>query len=192
MSHARPRLLFAIDNLRQRTIGVHYTAAVHAKGRAPGEIVAPTSGEYGYYRVTDPGHWVFADTGLGEGDEFGREDSIVGVECDGGDIEFSQGRPRFTGCDGISPHYRILAIADAVDTGLNRDLGIDRERFCSTVAINETEFKGTVFTAATMEWAHGLYRDGGTVAKITRNVLDRLAGPPVAPPASQGLSRSHE
>ena len=43
------------------------------------------------------------------------------------------------------------------------------------VAINETEFEGTVFNAATIEWAHGLYRDESVVAGITRNVLDRLA-----------------
>lgn len=29
-------------------------------------------------------------------------------------------------------------------------------------------------SAATIEWAHGLYRNGGHVARITRNVLDRL------------------
>lgn len=43
-----------------------------------------------------------------------------------------------------------------------------------TVAINETEFEGTVFNAATIEWGHGLYRDDSHVARITRNVLDRL------------------
>ena len=42
------------------------------------------------------------------------------------------------------------------------------------VAINETEFKGTVFNAATIEWGHGLYRDNSPVAQITRNVLNRL------------------
>ena len=124
--------------------------------------------------MTDPDHWAFDGTGLQEGAEFGRADSIVGVECDGGDIEFRNGRPHFTGLDGISPHYRIIAIADAADAGLNTDLGIRKDRFYSTVAVNETQFDGTVFTAATIEWAHGLYRDSGAVARITRNVLDRL------------------
>ncbi len=166
--------LCAIDNLRQRTIGVSYTACVNAKSSVPGQVVAPTSGEYGFFRVTDPDHWAFDGTGLQEGAEFGRADSIVGVECDGGDIEFRNGRPHFTGLDGISPHYRIIAIADAADAGLNTDLGIRKDRFYSTVAVNETQFDGTVFTAATIEWAHGLYRDSGAVARITRNVLDRL------------------
>ena len=166
--------LCAIDRLRQRTIGVSYTACVNAKSNIPGEFVAPTSGEYGFFRATEPDHWAFAGTGLGQGDEFGRADSIVGVECDGGDLEFIGGKPRFTGLDGISPQYRIIALADAADAGLNRELGIRQDQFYSTVAVNETEFKGTVFTAATIEWAHGLYRNGGPVAQITRNVLDRL------------------
>jgi len=166
--------LCAIDNLRQRTIGVYYTAGVNTKTGEPGVFLAPTSGEYGFFRVTEPGHWAFEGTGLGAGDEFGREDSIVGVECDGGDIEFAGGKPRFTGSDGISPHYRIIAIADAAGGRLNEEMGIRHENFYCTVAVNETEFPGTVFTAATIEWCHGLYRDGSAVSRITRNVLDRL------------------
>lgn len=171
----RTSFLCALDNLRQRTIGVHYTSSVNGKSSVPGEYIAPVTGEYGFYRVTDPNHWVFAGTGLAQGDEFGREDSIVGVECDGGDIEFVDGRPRFTGQDGISQHYQILAIGDTEDADLNNQLGIIQDRFYATVAINETQFKGTIFTAATIEWAHGLYRDKeNVVSRITRNVLDRL------------------
>jgi hypothetical protein len=44
-----------------------------------------------------------------------------------------------------------------------------------TVAINESQFAGTIFNAATIEWGHGLYRDNAPVAQITRNVLNRLA-----------------
>ena len=167
--------LCAIENLRQRTIGVSYTACVNAKGRNPGEIVASTEGEYGFFRVVEPDHWVFSGTGLRQGDEFGRADSIVGVECDGGDIEFVDGKPRFTGRDGISTHYNILAIGDAAGGPLNEDMRIQRDNFYCTMAANETEFKGTVFTAATMEWAHGLYRDNSPVTQITRNVLNRLS-----------------
>ncbi len=169
-------ILCAIDNLRQRTIGVTYTASVNGKTGTPGEFIAPTTGEYGFYRVTDADHWAFKGTGLRQGDEFGREDSIVGVECDGGDIEHVDDRPIFTGFDGISPHYKIIALADAEDAGLNQILGIEQDRYYSTVAINETEFKGTVFTAATIEWSHGLYRNRGAVSQITRNVLNRLGG----------------
>jgi len=171
----RTSFLCAIDNLRQRTIGVSYTACVHAKSRVPGKYIAPTSEEYGFFSVTEPEHWAFDGTGLRQGDEFGRADSIVGVECDGGDIEFLGGKPYFTGSDGISRHYNIIAIGNAAGGILNEDLGIHKDRFYCTVAVNETEFKGTVFTAATIEWAHGLYRDRCPVSQITRNVLNRLS-----------------
>lgn len=42
------------------------------------------------------------------------------------------------------------------------------------VATIETEFKGTVFNAATIEWGRGLYRDKSPVTQVRRNVLDRL------------------
>jgi hypothetical protein len=168
-----------IDNLRQNTIGLNYTSMVNCKTATPGKYLAATSGEFGFFRVTEPGHWIFAGTGLKQGGEFGREDSIVGVETDAGDIEFVDGKPRYTGKDGISPQYRILALADAADAGIIprewlRSKPVGEADAYGTVAINETEFKGTVFNAATIEWGHGLYRDGGVVAQITRNVLNRL------------------
>ena len=170
----RTSFLIAIDQLRQRTIGVHYTSMVDVQDQVTGEHIAPTSTGYGGLRVVEPCHWAFDGTGLEAGASFGFDDSIVGVECDGGDVVFRDGKPCFTGADGISPHYRIVAIGDAVGGRLNRELGIHRDAFYCTVAVNETEFKGTVFTAATMEWGHGLYRDDSAVARITRNVLDRL------------------
>jgi len=167
--------LCSIDNLRQKTIGVYYTSSVNSKTAVPGVFLAPTTEEYGFFRVAQAGHWAFQGTNLLAGDEFGRADSIVGVECDAGDIVLRDGKPYFTGSDGISPHYKILAIADAAGGQLNVDLGIKHDKFYCTMAINENEFKGTVFTAATMEWGHGLYRDSSPLAQITRNVLDRLS-----------------
>ena len=167
------------DDLRQRTIGVYYTSFVNAKTDVPNVFMAPTTDDWGYYRVTEPDHWIYAGTGLKTGDEFGREDSIVGVEADAADLVLVNGRPKYTGRDGVSPEYRILALADCMieDARFLTRGGTQtgRARCYGTVAINETEFKGTVFNAATIEWGHGLYRDGGIVAQITRNVLNRLA-----------------
>lgn len=166
--------LCAIDNLRQRTIGVSYTCCVNGKTKTPGVFEAPTSGEFGFFRATDAAHWAFTGTGLQHGDEFGRADSIVGVECDGGDVTFENDLPRFTGSDGVSPHYRIIALADAAGGFLNQDLGLTHDRYYCTMTVNETEHAGNVFVAPTIEWAHGLYRDHSPVAQITRNVLDRF------------------
>jgi hypothetical protein len=179
----RPETSFLqyIDKLRQRTIGLSYTSFVHAKTTVPGVFLAPTTDEFGYYRVVEPGHWAFAGTGLKPGDEFGREDSIVGVEADAADLEYVNGKPRYTGRDGVSTHYRILAIADAGVDGTLAKQGVKLREpkgeaaAYATIAVNETEFPGTIFNAATIEWGHGLYRDNSVVAQITRNVLNRLA-----------------
>ena len=171
-----------IDQLRQRTIGVNYTSFVNAKTDEPNVFLAPTTGEFGFYRVVRPEHWVFDGTGLQEGDELGREDSIVGVEADGADLEWVDGRPVYSGRDGVSTRFQILAIADTADNNFlrsnkppRRDADGEANAY-ATVAINETEFPGTIFNAATIEWGHGLYRDDSAVAAITRNVLNRLGG----------------
>lgn len=176
--HPETSFLNFMDDLRQRTIGVFYTSFVHTKTADPNVFLAPTTEDWGYYRVTRPDHWMYEGTGLKEGDAFGREDSIVGVEADAADITFIDGRPVYTGVDGVSPEYKILALADCIAPNaqhLTREgKGSGIVRCYGTVAINETEFKGTVFNAATIEWGHGLYREGVVVAQITRNVLNRL------------------
>lgn len=179
----RPETSFLnlIDNQRQKTIGLSYTSFVNAKTDVPGVFQAPTTGEFGFYRVVDPDHWALAGTGLQEGDELGRKDSIVGVEADAADLEFVDGRPQYTGSDGVSTQFHILAIGDAASGGLLEKVGlrlrdpVGEADAYATIAINETEFPGTIFNAATIEWGHGLYRDDSPVAVITRNVLNRLA-----------------
>jgi hypothetical protein len=104
----------------------------------------------------------------------------VGVEADAADLEWVDGKPVYTGHDGVSTHYRVLAIADAGADGLLANEGRalrtpnGEATAYATVAINETEFPGTIFNAATIEWGHGLYRDKSSVAVMTRNALDRF------------------
>jgi len=169
------------DNIRQRTIGVSYTSFVHTKTATPGKFLASTEGEFGFYRAMQPEHWIFDDTSLKFNEEFGRDDSIVGVEADAADLEWRDDRPFYTGRDGVSTEYSILAIADTAgaifqpdeNTPLRAPIG-EADSY-GTIAINETEFSGTIFNAATIEWGHGLYRDNSVVPQITRNVLNRLA-----------------
>ncbi|MBH05598.1 MAG: hypothetical protein CMJ20_04685 [Phycisphaeraceae bacterium] len=170
-----------IDNQRQRTIGISYTSFVHAKTDRPGVFIAPSTSEFGFYRVVAPDHWAFEGTNLQLGDEFGREDSIVGVECDAAELEFVDGQPRYTGRDGVSPEYKVIALADSAVSGLIKSSGrkvrddiVGEANAYATISVNETEFKGTIFNAATIEWGHGLYHDDSPVAIITRNVLNRL------------------
>lgn len=178
----RPETTFLnyIDNQRQKTIGVSYTSFVHTKTATPGVFLASTEGEFGFYRVADEKHWVFEGTGLHDGDEFGREDTIVGVEADAAEISFIDGKPQYTGRDGVSAQYQVLALADTTagslkDPALNYPEPRGEADAYGTIAINETEFEGVVFNAATVEWGHGLYRGDEVVSRITRNVLNRLA-----------------
>lgn len=115
------------------------------------------------YTVTDETHWVFADTGLSNGDAFGfyiRADgqirTVLGPETD------------TTGADTPGP-FRVLA---QMKDGSTAD-----DRATATMVISEGQpDRGTVFSAATIDWVLGLTSGGETpIDQITRNVLERLS-----------------
>jgi hypothetical protein len=131
------------------------------------------------YTVRFADHWVFAGTGVSDGDRFGL--GAVGYETDAADFEEIDGVPRATGRDGTPPSFVILATADLrhwrrFGQGGYATMGIFRLG------------AGTVFNAATVNWGNTL--DDPVVERVTRNVLDRLSGrqpPPgwevIGPPA---------
>lgn len=120
----------------------------------------------GAYTVQQAGHWVFEGTGLKDGDNFGGKDTIVGYETDG--CLFTKGpdgKPVPTGVDGTPKNYQILGQAPAA-------LYKGREgHACMGVYTRG----GTVFNAATTDWADGLRGGDAVVARITSNVLRRLS-----------------
>jgi hypothetical protein len=127
------------------------------------------------YRVQRADHWVFAGTGLRGGDVFGDrpDEYLLGYECDGAAFEradLEAGRPvRPTGTDGTPLDFTILAVGDTRPSGWG--LG----NAAATLGLFTAG--GTVFNAATTDWARVL--TSGTnpvVERITRNVIDRLAG----------------
>lgn len=131
----------------------------------------PASAGYGGYQAYHTDHWVFAGTGLENGDVFGRAATIVGYETDGALMAWSSGLPFATGVDETPVSYRILGLSPA--SWGHATMGIHTSG-------------GMVFNAATIDWAHGLASDP-VVATITRNVLARLS-PRVAvePPGPPG------
>ncbi len=143
----------------------------HWDGRRPTDVTG--------YTVQRADHWVYAGTGLTDGDVFGdRYDdgepaALVGYECDGADFDGPAGGPVVpTLADGTPDTFVILATADL--TGWSDSLG----NHTATVGIYDGG--GQVFNAATSDWPRVL--DSGrssTVDRITRNVLDRLAADPV-------------
>lgn len=122
------------------------------------------------FQVQHADHWVYAGTGLRDGDVFGRDEHVVGYECDGAEFDradLAAGRPvRPTGADGTPADFTILGMGDARAGGWGLGNG------AATLGVHSPG--GTVFTASTTDWARAL--TSPVVARITRNVLDRLGG----------------
>lgn len=104
------------------------------------------------FKVIDPGHWIFANTGLAMCDPFGGV--VAGPETD---------HRKMTGSPGDTPANFCLVANETIDGSEIASMGV-------------MEGAGTVFTAAATEWALGLSQDGswGSLDQITRNVLIRL------------------
>jgi hypothetical protein len=124
------------------------------------------------YRVQHAGHWVYAGTGLRDGDIFGQDEYLIGYECDGADFDradLAAGRPAgSTGADGAPAGFQILAVGD---TRLSGPWGFGN----GAATMGLFSAGGTVFTASTTDWARVLTAGTTSVLdRITRNVLDRL------------------
>jgi hypothetical protein len=124
------------------------------------------------FQVQHADHWVYAGTGLRDGDAFGElpDESIVGYECDGARFDrddLRRGRPvRPTGDDGTPQDFVILGVGDVGRSGW----GLGNR--AATLGVHEPN--GTVFTASTTDWPRVLARGSPAVEQITRNVLDGL------------------
>ncbi|MBI1929048.1 hypothetical protein HYR99_32980 [Candidatus Poribacteria bacterium] len=139
----------------------------------------------GAYTVHRPEHWAFEGTGLKPGDTFGGNDTIVGYECDGCEFRMEDGLPVPTHQDGTPDSFVILCTApvrwhpgdcewyerwEKGRTGA-ATMGI----YTSSPPAGGTEGGGTVLTAATTDWSHGLRGRDAIVERITRNVLNWLS-----------------
>ncbi|MCB1234025.1 MAG: hypothetical protein KDM91_03030, partial [Verrucomicrobiae bacterium] len=133
-------------------------------------------GEKAAYTAHRPEHWVFEGTGLKRGDEFGGKDTIVGYEADGCELEWRDGLPYPTCKDGTPKSFEVLGTCpvrwhpDDAEWYERWEIG-----HTGAACLGIYTEGGTVFTAATTDWAHGLKGKDAVVERITRNVLDRLS-----------------
>lgn len=125
------------------------------------------------YTVQFAEHWVYAGTGLCEGSVFGADPDqpLVGYECDGTPyLRDDAGRavPAYRANCGTPPGLVILGVAELSKAWPTR-LGQG-----ATMGVFSVPGGGTVFNAATVDWAKLLERDAA-VAQITHNVLIKLS-----------------
>lgn len=132
------------------------------------------------FTVHRPDHWLFEGTGLKQGDRFGGKNTIVGYECDGCELEWKDKLPSATHRDGTPETFEVLGTCPA---RWHADDALWYDRFPRDAAGAPAEGAavmgvymrgGTVFTAGTTDWAHGLTGDDAIVERITRNILERL------------------
>ncbi|NDL61099.1 hypothetical protein F7O44_28925 [Phytoactinopolyspora sp. XMNu-373] len=160
--------------------------AVHSMGDSfLGKTGPGARREDAAYEVCFPEHWVFDGVAFEDDGTFGRGQDIVGYETDAAEYTLTDdGIPRATGHDGTPEDFAILAHADLTSwrghgMGGYATMGIFRRN-------------GTVFTAATTDWANGLCSSSATqddgaskcvpasdtksaVPHTTRNVITRLS-----------------
>jgi hypothetical protein len=130
------------------------------------------------YEIHRPDHWVLEGTGLGHGDRFGGRDTIVGYECDGCEMRWEGGLPYPTGRDGTPKNFEIIGTCPARWAAGDSHWyeRFPKDRIGASV-MGVYQRGGTVFTCGSTDWAHGLKGNDPTVAKITRNILERLSMP---------------
>jgi hypothetical protein len=167
------------ENLETRLTGVSYR---HGTGRWERGQRDPIG-----YTVQHSGHWVFENTGLGNGAVFGAAERLVGYECDGTAlVPAAQGAERTPSFEDGTP-FGFVVLGHARTPGWNEPyLGNE-----PTMGLYSNG--GIVFTAATTDWARVLEAGQGDVVQITRNVLDRLAAAPVVlrGPITAGACNTH-
>lgn len=127
------------------------------------------------YTVHQAGHWMLAGTGLERGAVFGGKDEIVGYECDGCELEWKDGVPKPTHRDGTPASFEVVASCPARwhpdDAEWYEQWEKGRTGQC---VLGGYTRGGTVITTGSTDWAHGLRTPDPVVARITRNVLEKL------------------
>lgn len=127
------------------------------------------------FTVHRPDHWIFAGTNLKRDQKFGGKDTIVGYECDGCELTWRDGLPFATHQDGTPENFAVLSTCPV---RWHPDDCEWYERWekgrVGNAVMGVYTRGGTVFTAGTTDWSHGLRGGDKAVEQITRNILDRL------------------
>lgn len=133
----------------------------------------------GSYICHRPDHWLYAGTGLRQGDRFGAKlpgYKVVGYECDGCELTWEDGFPRPTGTDGTPNDFLVVGTCPAK---WHPDDCEWYERWAKGrtghAVLGTYTRGGTVVTVGSTDWSHGLRGNDPAITRITKNVLDRLS-----------------
>lgn len=149
------------------------------------------------WTIWRPKHWIFEGTGLQYGDILGGEAGIVGYECDGCRFTFRDGLPYPTYEDGTPEEFEILGSSPAqhfdpesatrpiqareLEGIATRVYGDGSEENMAKIRHGHAMIGcytrgGTVVSAGSTDWSHGLEQRDPMVEQVTRNILNRLGG----------------
>lgn len=133
------------------------------------------------FTVQYANHWVFENvkradgSAIADGDVIGAADSLIGYECDGAALAPTpvSGMRVAAGTDGTPSTFAVLGIASVAAF---QDA---QAQSASMATMGVYRGAGTVFVAATTDWARVLWAGNAQVGQITHNVLNRLIRAPV-------------
>jgi hypothetical protein len=131
------------------------------------------------YTVQYTTYWPFEQSGLADGDTFGKELCIVGYECDGAPFDKNAPppvAPLFSGSGGSVGLLALYTPPGLVILGTGDTSVWPNQNGAATMAVYSNT--GTVFTGATTDWARPLAQGDPATVAITRNVVNRLGGNP--------------
>ncbi|MCP4000410.1 MAG: hypothetical protein GY727_05835 [Gammaproteobacteria bacterium] len=158
-----------INDPENRTIGLSFRKGGMVGAENRNGKFMPFNEGHGGYTVSSAQHRFLAGTGLANGSQFGRLETIVGIEVDGAEFEWVNGNAIPTGTDGTPDSFEIIAIAPAA---------VETWQGYGTMGEFSTGYNsGRVFNAATIDWAYGLFDKTNRVPadpythKIMLNVL---------------------
>jgi hypothetical protein len=124
------------------------------------------------YTVYRTRHWAFEGTGVKDGDRLGAGQRLIGYEADGAQMAWRDGLPEPTGVDGTPLDFAILGVGLLANNGWSFEFEDLYPRRAATMG--SYTYVGTVFTAATTDWARVLAGGDSGIARITCNVLYNL------------------
>ena len=160
MSLAGCGYLCELEFLDEYTIRCRQEGPTDLRGESPARLLGVEYSHEGYrtgapYRVIAEGHWVFDQTGLKAGDQFGQRTLNGRTPGGASGLELDK-------ISADSPG-NLVHLAKGMNPG---DSGAD-------MVLYDTPSGGAVFSAGSMNWTMSLPVDEG-VSRITANVLRRF------------------